>query len=186
MKAILINGRKLMQPNRDLYRAAAKAVNHRFFLVDVIENVDDYLDLLEALADATEEDTIDIHINSPGGDLAIVAQIVHHMTRTKGLVITHAEGEVCSGGSLIFFSGHQLDVGDFSEFLFGEEMAFELMASNEASYYDPLKINVRAFSLEPDEIYNARIRNEKIKKLIRAKNHSETVTKQQANKAKEE
>ena len=106
-----------MQGNRDLYRAAAKAVNHRFFLVDVIENVDDYLDLLEALADATEEDTIDIHINSPGGDLAIVAQIVHHMTRTKGLVVTHAEGEVCSGGSLIFFSGHQLDVGDFSEFL---------------------------------------------------------------------
>lgn len=37
--------------------------------------------------------------------------------------------------------------GDFSEFLYGEEMAFEIMASNEASYYDGSN-TVSAFSLD--------------------------------------
>jgi len=37
--------------------------------------------------------------------------------------------------------------GDFSEFLFGEEMSFELMASNEASYYDGTQLQ-SAFSLD--------------------------------------
>ena len=37
--------------------------------------------------------------------------------------------------------------GDFSEFLFGEEMAFEIMASNEASYYDGSS-TVSAFNLD--------------------------------------
>jgi len=37
--------------------------------------------------------------------------------------------------------------GDFSEFLFGEEMSFELMASNEASYFDGTQLQ-SAFSLD--------------------------------------
>jgi hypothetical protein len=73
----------------------------------------------------------------------------------------------------------------FTEAAFLYNSSFEVRVI-EASYYDPLKINVKAFSLEPDEAYNARIRNDKIKKLIRAKNHSETLTRQQANRAKEE
>lgn len=42
---------------------------------------------------------------------------------------------------------YDIFLGDFSEFLFGEEMAFELMASNEASYYDGSQLQ-SAFSLD--------------------------------------
>lgn len=99
------------------YRPRVETVEHRFFLVGEIGEAEDYLDLFEALADAREEETVHIHINTVGGNLSTVAQILHHIQRTKAGVVTHAEGQVASGGSLIFFSGHSLDVGDFSEFL---------------------------------------------------------------------
>ena len=54
--------------------------------------------------------------------------------------ITTANATAGSTYSDIFF-------GDFSEFLFGEEMAFEMMASNEASYYDGSQLQ-SAFSLD--------------------------------------
>ena len=98
-------------------KATPKVVDYHFDLVDVIEDYDEYIELLDALREAQEDDTVHIHINTPGGDLSIVAQILHNIDVCRGTVVTHAEGEVKSGGSLIFFKGDQLVVGEYAEFL---------------------------------------------------------------------
>lgn len=106
-----------MQDNDFRYRGKVAAVEHHYYLVGPIGDAEDYLDLCVALEEAVEGDTFHIHINTVGGDLATVAQIIHHMRKTKAYIVTHAEGQVFSGGSLIFFCGHALNVGELSEFL---------------------------------------------------------------------
>lgn len=98
-------------------KAMPKAVEYHFDLIGPIEEYDEYLELIDALREATENDEVHIHINTPGGDLSIVAQILHNIEACNGTVVTHAEGEVSSGGSIIFFKGDQLIVGPYAEFL---------------------------------------------------------------------
>ena len=93
------------------------AVEYHYDLAGEIEEPDGYLDLLDALREAGEHDTVHIHINTPGGDLATVAQILDGIENCKGEVYTYAEGQVMSGGSLIFFKGDGLAVGKYAEFL---------------------------------------------------------------------
>lgn len=93
------------------------ALDYHYDLAGEIGESDEYLDLLDALRDAGEHDIVHIHINTPGGDLATVAQILDGMENCKGSVYTYAEGQVMSGGSLIFFKGDGLAVGKYAEFL---------------------------------------------------------------------
>jgi len=76
-----------------------------------------YEDLFEVLGSASPQDDIVIHINTHGGNLDTVVSLVEALRNCRGVVTTIAEGTVASGGSLIFFSGHQLLVGDFVEVL---------------------------------------------------------------------
>lgn len=98
-------------------KAMPRAVEYHFDLMDEIAVPEDYVELLDALREASEDDEVHIHINTPGGDLSIVAQILHNIEICNGTVVTHAEGDVASGGSLIFFKGDQLIVGPYAEFL---------------------------------------------------------------------
>lgn len=92
-------------------------VDYHYDLVGEIGDPEEYLDLLDALREAREEDVVHIHINTPGGALETVAQILDAMENCKGNVYTYAEGEVFSGGSIIFFKGDGLVVGKYSQFL---------------------------------------------------------------------
>lgn len=141
-------------------KATPRTIEYHFDLVGEIEFYDEYLELLDALREAQEDDTVHIHINTPGGDLAIVAQILHNIEECKGTVVTHAEGEVKSGGSLIFFKGDQLHVGEFSEFLahgphggFGGKLADNVEASKHTTeYVRKLYTDVYADFYSPREI----------------------------------
>lgn len=100
-----------------LLRVRPKSLVYHYDLVGEIGEAIEHTELVDALREATGEDVVHIHINTPGGNLSTVAQILHNIALCEGTVITEAEGQVASGGSLIFFSGHQLIVGPFSEFL---------------------------------------------------------------------
>lgn len=55
--------------------------------------------------------------------------------------------QITTATSTAAASYYDIFLGDFSEFLFGDEMSFEMMASNEASYYDGTQLQ-SAFSLD--------------------------------------
>jgi len=76
-----------------------------------------YEDLFEVLGNSTPQDDIVVHINTLGGYLDTAVSLVEAMRNCKGVITTIAEGNVASAGSLLFFSGHQLVVGDFAEVL---------------------------------------------------------------------
>ena len=101
----------------DNYRVRARGIEHDFYISKEIGAPEDYIDLLDCLFKAGPEDTITIHINTPGGRLDTVVQINHAIQCTQAFVVTSAEGDVASGGSLLFFSGHGFMVSDHSLFL---------------------------------------------------------------------
>lgn len=87
------------------------------YIVGEIGAAEDYMELLADLAQASPEDVIYLHLNTPGGDLMTCCQIIHAIEECRAPVVTSAEGTVASGGSLLFFSGTGFIVGDLSTFL---------------------------------------------------------------------
>jgi len=89
---------------------------HRHYLTGPIKEGPMVMGLIKCLKCAGPKDLIYIFVNTPGGNLDLTVQIVNSIQSTRGTVITVADGEVASAGSIIFFSGHALEVSDYSKF----------------------------------------------------------------------
>jgi len=101
--------------DKDYMRAQPTGYTFHFFIHGEIGCSSGYIDLLDALYNGTEGDTIYIHINTGGGYLDTAVELIQAMSTTPAHVITCADGMVASAGSLLFFSGHAFVVGKFCE-----------------------------------------------------------------------
>lgn len=73
---------------------------------EMVQDIDQYLDLINTLNRADEGLTIDLHINSSGGSLDTMTSILAAMARTKATVNTFADGTCGSAASFIFLAGN--------------------------------------------------------------------------------
>ena len=74
------------------------------YITGGIEDTDDYLDLIDTLLTASEDDKYIIYIDSPGGMIAaggLIASAIHH---SRASVITIARGLCASAGALVHSS----------------------------------------------------------------------------------
>ena len=101
----------------DNYRVSARGIEHHFYISEEIGEPKEFIDLLDCLNKAGPDDVVTLHLNTPGGRLDSVVQIHHAIQCTQAFVVTSAEGDVASGGSLLFFSGHGFIVNDHALFL---------------------------------------------------------------------
>ena len=99
------------------YIVEPRSWNYKIRLYGDVVAPENYVQLIEDLASATKEDTVEIYLNTNGGDGAAAISLVEAIRHTQATVTTIAEGMVASAGSLIFFAGHQHVVGDFCEVL---------------------------------------------------------------------
>ena len=86
-------------------------------LVGEIGPITQFLELLEVLDTATENDVVEIMIDTPGGDVYTTALIVERMENCRAHVITTASGLVASAGSFLWFYGRERRVNRWSKFL---------------------------------------------------------------------
>jgi len=100
---------------KDIVRAQTTAITYHFYLHGAIEGSEDYIDLLDALYNATHSDIIILHLNTPGGYLDTAVEIIHAIAQTEATVVGSADGLVASAGSLIFFACHTFILGEFCE-----------------------------------------------------------------------
>lgn len=84
----------------------------------VIGPITQFLELLEVLDTATENDEIVININTPGGDVYTTMNLVERMENCKAKVITVASGLVASAGTFLWFYGQERRVNRWARFLF--------------------------------------------------------------------
>jgi ATP-dependent protease ClpP protease subunit len=100
---------------KDIVRAQTTAITYHFFIHGPIEGSEDYIDLLDALYNATPTDVIIHHLNTPGGYLDTAVEIIHAIAQTEATVVGSADGQVASAGSLILFAYHTFVLGEFCE-----------------------------------------------------------------------
>jgi ATP-dependent protease ClpP protease subunit len=100
------------------HRAYPTSTTHNFYLYGPIVDLPEYVDMITMLDTAQEADQVHIYINTPGGELNATISIIHAMLRTQAQVITHADGEVASAGTLIFFAAPMRVVYPYSSAMF--------------------------------------------------------------------
>jgi ATP-dependent protease ClpP protease subunit len=113
---------------------------HHFYISEEIGEPYLYTDMIHKIATAGVNDTVYIHINSPGGDLSTGLQIIAAMQNTEARVVTYLEGMAYSLATLIFLAGHELIINDHCLFMIhnfsggmmgkGHEMTSQLDATN--------------------------------------------------------
>ena len=87
-------------------------------LVDVIGPLTQYLEVLTVLDYATEQDEVEIMIDTPGGDVYTTQLLVERMTNCRAPVTTIASGLVASAGTMLWFYGKNKRVDRWARFLF--------------------------------------------------------------------
>lgn len=89
-----------------------------FYLSEDVGAPEDYTDMIHRIATAGENDTVFIHLNTPGGRLDTGVQIINAMQTTQAKVVTILEAEAFSLGTLIFLAGDELVVNDHCMIMF--------------------------------------------------------------------
>lgn len=97
--------------------AVPQGYTYHFDLNCPIEDPGQFSNFFTILREASPDDIVFIHINSPGGSLDTTVQILNAMNTTKSTIVTSAEGMVASGAAVIFFSGHAFQIAEHCEFL---------------------------------------------------------------------
>lgn len=99
---------------KDNERVHLGSIDRHFYITGPIDDEEDYIDLIDALYNGKPNETIIIHLNTPGGHLDIALQIINAIKVSDAEVITLADGQVASAGSLILFASSQIAIQPYS------------------------------------------------------------------------
>ena len=114
---------------------------HHFYLSGEIDLPINYIKMIHTIHTAPPQDSIYIHLNTPGGYLSTGIQIINAMKSSEAVVTCSLEGECASFGSLIFLAADQFIVHDNTTMLIhnftggvygkGKEAEMEMIATLE-------------------------------------------------------
>lgn len=77
-----------------------------------------YCEMIHVIRTATPNDTIRIHLNTPGGRLDTGVQLISAIRSCEGRVITVLDGIAHSMGAILFLCGHEMVVHDHGQLMF--------------------------------------------------------------------
>lgn len=86
--------------------------------IDDLSWLEDHQERLQLIRMATPDDSIRIVINSPGGAVAIAMAYVNAMAESAANIVTHAEGQVCSAGTILWLASEERTVSPLTMFMF--------------------------------------------------------------------
>ncbi len=90
----------------------------RIWLIGSIYNVNDYIHMITLLYQISNEYTVYMYINSPGGSITTASHIINAMERCRANVITFNVGIAASCGSLIMSFGDRIHVDENTTTMF--------------------------------------------------------------------
>lgn len=130
------------------------------YLNYMIDKPHHYVEFLELLRSADENDEIYIHINNNGGYLDTAIQLINTMKESKAHIITCLEGACHSAASLVFLSGDSVRVAELGSMLchyysggsIGKGQEIESQVMFDKDYYKKLFHKIYSKFLTPQEI----------------------------------
>jgi len=102
----------------NFYEQKVVVRQQHYYISGVIEEPPKYTEMIHRIRTAGPNDTVHIHLNTPGGLVSTGVQIISAMRASQGHVVTHLEGEACSMGALLFLTADEMVVYDDSLLMF--------------------------------------------------------------------
>lgn len=113
-------------------RSFPKGARHNFYIYGpVSDDINEYVDMITIMDIAEECDEVHLFINTPGGSLDTTISIIHAMARCKAHIVTHADGQVASAGTLLFLAGSNYVVYPYAHCMFHDGSAGSIGKINE-------------------------------------------------------
>jgi ATP-dependent protease ClpP protease subunit len=82
------------------------------YLLDIIETPRQFLNAIEVLQAASEDDTVVIHLQTGGGSLDATDMFIQAMRECEGTIIVKASGGVHSAGTVILLEADQFSLSE--------------------------------------------------------------------------
>jgi len=95
-----------------------------FYLNGEIETPDNYVEWNHIIRSAADGDTIQLHINSYGGDIMTAIQLMRSLSETRAHVVASVEGACMSAATCIFLVADSFEISDHSMFMFHNYSGF--------------------------------------------------------------
>lgn len=167
-KTVHLDNDELIQPllfppdkkSLKYYKQVIPVNIHHFYIVDEINEVDPYLELINTLKTAEAHDSVYIYINSPGGNLHTAIQVISAIKQSQATVITSLDALCCSAATLIFLSGHKFMVNpnctfmihNYSNFTGGKGNELALQVKHQEEHFKTLAQDIYGGFLTAEEI----------------------------------
>lgn len=133
-----------------------------FYISGVIGDPIEYIDMIHKVSNALADETIILHINTVGGNLATGVQIINAMKYSQAHIACSLEGEAHSLGSLIFLAADEflthdnaiMMIHNYSGGVFGKgnEQVSELEAT--VKWFNQLAADIYIPFLSESELAN--------------------------------
>lgn len=91
--------------------------HHIVYLYGEIGEAESIVDTINLLDSCEENDVIELHIATVGGQVDTAIALIHAMKRCRGHIVCHADSNVESAGIPIFLSGDSFFVHPFAMFM---------------------------------------------------------------------
>lgn len=156
-----------IQQNSSIQKAFVnKSINqlHSFYLSGNIEDPSEYVAWFELMRNAGENDVIQIHINSYGGDLFTAIQFMRAVADTQAHVICSVEGACMSAATMIFLCADTFEVSEHSMFMFHNYSSATFGKGGEM--FDNIMHERKWSEHLLKRVYNGFLNNEEISSLL--------------------
>lgn len=90
---------------------------HEFYISGPIGSPEHYAAMFAEIRMAPEQDTVYLHINSPGGNAFTCIQFLRVLFETRATTVASIEGMCMSGATMIFLACEHHEITNFSVFM---------------------------------------------------------------------
>lgn len=146
----------------ETYSYPAPVMDHVIY-IDDLEDLQDHLSRLQLIRMLQPDDSVRIIINSPGGAVNIAMAYLQAMRESQGHVVTHAEGMVCSAGTILWLGAKEHTLSPNCEFMFHNYQGGTF--GDGANMHDQVTFFKRHFDRLIDKMYTGVLTEEEIAKI---------------------
>lgn len=101
-----------------MYESANVARNIDIYISDEFAEPLLYCEMIHVIRTASPNDTISIHLNTPGGRLDTGVQLISAIRSSEARIVTILDGVAHSMGALLFLCGHEMIIHDHAQLMF--------------------------------------------------------------------
>lgn len=142
--------------------------NYRIEITDAINSIGQFSSAIHTLENATPEDTVTIHLQSPGGSLDAVGAFIHAMYKCLAPIHVVASGGVHSAATFILLQADSFELAsNFNSLIHnGSGAAF----GNMNEYYAKSEFDKQFIRKQFEEMYEGFLSSEELDGVIRGDN----------------